>query len=564
MRAEQGGAKLTRRSRRLIAGGAAVLALAGQLVLANTRASTTVDVPESDVVATCDPNHKVDQTPALLAFIDAHDAPGTVLRFKQNGCYWINNVIDIENKHDLTFNGNGATFKTIDAGFGTRPSDPRLDRVWPRIRSMWRFEGGYNLTLKNLSILGSNGGPNAAIDPRTGRPFRWDFHCPSADPPNPFCLEAQAGVTLFGVNPENKGDFGAVIDGVTVRYTFGFGIELHGWGAHLLNRNIIVRNSMIERAGSMALVAQNVDGARFEHNVLITPRRSMFNIEPPTPGMPSYNVTVDRNLMIDEDDPNDTKSGHFYMFANGGNTDARVEHITISNNQLVNQPVNAYINLGDDLKNRHTSRRDINIINNVSNLGHGAPFPDQAPIRAEGVIGLTVRGNTQSIQPNQRNYGVSVYGIDGATSDDIVVKDNHFDNALGALYTDPAVASSTVCNNRVGLNDQVDQPCSTARRGGRGPEIVVPGDGSKISGGQFLSATAPPGTTRVEYLISGGYFYLTHLGDALKTGYGWVYSWNTQGPRRFPDRWYWLKVRAFDSAGHHVDSPQILVTVRNG
>jgi hypothetical protein len=548
----------------LIAGGAAALALAGQVVVDNTGAATIVDVPESAVVATCDSNAKVDQTPALLRFIDDHDAPGTVFRFKPNGCYWINNIIDIENKHDLTFNGNGATFKTIDAGFNTRPSDPRLDRVWPRIRSMWRFEGGYNLTLRNLTIVGSNGGPNAAIDPRSGRPFRWDFHCPSADPPHPFCLEGQAGVTLFGVNPENKGDFGAVIDGVTVRYTFGFGIELHGWGAHALNRNIIVRNSKIERAGSMALVAQSVDGARFENNVLITPRRSMFNIEPPTPGMPSYNVTVDHNLMIDEDDETDTKQGHFYMFANGGNTDARVEHITISNNQLINIPVNAYINLGPDLKGRRTSRRDIKIVDNVSNIPHGAPFSDQAPIRAIGVDGLVVRGNTQAIQPNQRNYGVSVYGIDGATSNHIVVADNHFDNSLGALYTDPAVADATVCNNRVGLDDQVDRPCVTAaRRADRGPEIVVPGDGSIIRGGRFLSASAPPGTTRVEYLISGGYFYLTHLGNASKTGYGWVYSWNTQGPRQFPNRKYWLKVRAYDAAGNHVDSPQIQVAVRN-
>jgi hypothetical protein len=315
----------------------------------------------------------------------------------------------------------------------------------------------------------------------------------------------------------------------------------------------------------MALVAQNVDGAVFENNVLITPRRSMFNIEPPTPGMPSLNVVVNRNLMIDEDDPTDTKSGHFYMFANGGNTDARVENIRISNNQLVNQPVNAYINLGPDLLDRHTSRKNIQIINNVSNIPHGAPFPDQAPIRAIGVDGLVVRGNTQAIQPNQRNYGVSVYGIDGALSSNITVTDNHFANALGALYTDPSIPGALVCNNRVGLDDQVDEPCTTlAGQGVRGPKIVVPGDGKVISGGQFLSAAAPSSTTRVEYLISGNsYFYRTHLGDATKTGYGWVYSWNTLGSRSFPNGKYWLMVRAFDAHGTSLDSPQVQVTVRN-
>jgi hypothetical protein len=554
-----------RRGRTLIALGTATLALAGSVVSGTTRAATVVDVPPSAVVATCAPDAKVDQTAALLAFVRAHDEPGTTFRFKRDGCYWINNTINIVNAHDLTFDGNGATFKTIDAGFNTVPSDPALDRVWPRLRSMWRFAGGYNLTLRHMTILGSNGGPNAAIDPRTGQPFRWDFHCPEVEPPHPFCLEAQAGVTIFGVNSGNQGAWGARVDGVTVRYTFGFGIELHGWGEHALNRKIEVRNSKIQRTGSMALLAQNVDGAVFENNVLITPRRSMFNIEPPTPGMPSYNVVVNRNLMIDEDDPNDTKHGHFFMFANGGNPDARVENITISNNQLVNQPVNAFINLGEGPFDRHTTRRNIRIINNVSNIDHGAPFSDQAPIRAVGVVGLEVRGNTQAIQPNQRNYGVSVYGLDGATSSNIVVKDNHFANALGALYTDPAIPGAVVCNNRVGLEDQVDAACTTiaARDGIKGPKIIVPGEGSIITGGRFLSAAAPSWTTRVEYLISGGFFYLTHLGEATRTGYGWVYQWNTVGPRAFPNRDYWLKARAFDASGHFIDSPQVRVTVRN-
>jgi hypothetical protein len=227
--------------------------------------------------------------------------------------------------------------------------------------------------------------------------------------------------------------------------------------------------------------------------------------------------------------------------------------------------VNAFINLGNEMGDqRHTTRKNIRIINNISNIDHGAPFPDQAPIRAIGVVGLEVRGNTQAIQPNQRNYGVSVYGINGARSSDIVVKDNHFDNSLGALYTDPSIPDALVCNNRVGLSDQVDLPCTTAARQRiTGPKVVVPGEGSVISGGKLLSVSAPPSTTRVEYLISGGYFYLTHLGNAKKTGYGWVYSWNTQGPREFPNREYWLRVRAFDARGNHVDSPQVQVTVRN-
>ena len=557
-----GSKALTRRGRWLAVLVAVSVAFAGQLMPETTKAATLVDVPESAVVATCNPAAKVDQTPRFLAWLKAHDDPGTTIRFKAGGCYWMNNVVDILDLHDLTFDGNGATFKTYSAGYDMLPSDQRLNRVWPRLRSMWRFEGGYNLVLKNMTILGSNGGPNAGIDPRNGQPFRWDYYCPDVDQPDTFCMEGQAGVTLFGVNHENKGQWGAKVENVTVKYVFGDSINLHGWGDHMPNRKIEVRNSTFERAGRIGVVPQVVNGALFENNIINTPRRSMTVIEPWAPNQGSFNVTFDRNRFIDEDDPTDTKTGHAYMFANGGNTDARVENITYSNNTLLNQQVTTYINLGPQLSRRHTSRKNIKIINNTSNITVGSPFPDQAPIRAAGIIGLEVRGNSQPIQPNQRNFGVSVYGAGDGPSSGIVVKDNHFANALGALYTDPAIPTATVCNNRVGLDRAVDRACPvvpTVRN--VPPTIVVPRAGATISGNTMVSAAAPTWARRVEYLISGRpFFYLAPLGNATETRYGWVYAWGSQ---KIPDGTYWLKARAYDPLGNHVDGPQIEVQVRN-
>jgi hypothetical protein len=554
---------LTRRDRWLIVLVAVAVAFAGQLMPERTKAATLVDVPESAVVASCNPAAKVDQTPAFLAWLKAHDDPGTTIRFKAGGCYWMNNVVDILNLHDLTFDGNGAVFKTYSAGYDMRPSDQRLNRVWPRLRSMWRFEGGYNLVLKNMTILGSNGGPNAAIDPRNGRPFRWDFYCPDVDQPDTFCMEGQAGVTLFGVNHENKGQWGAKVENVKVQYVFGDSINLHGWGDHMPNRRIEVRNSTFERAGRIGVVPQVVNGALFENNVIITPRRSMTVIEPWAPNQGSFNVTFDHNRFIDQDDPTDTKTGHAYMFANGGNTDARVENITYSNNTLLNQQVTTYINLGPQLSRRHTSRKNIRIINNTSDITVGSPFPDQAPIRAAGIVGLEVRGNRQPIQPNQRNFGVSVYGAGDGPSSGIVVKDNHFANALGGLYTDPAIPAATVCNNRVGLDSSVDRACAVTPtvRPNPPPKIMVPSAGAAISGNTIVSAATAFSARRVEYLISGRpFFYLAHLGDAKETPYGWVYTWSSQ---KVPDGTYWLKARSYDPLGNHQDGPQIEVQVRN-
>ena len=143
----------------------------------------------------------------------------------------------------------------------------------------------------------------------------------------------------------------------------------------------------------------------------------------------------------------------------------------------------------------------------------------------------------------------------------MVVKGNHFANALGALYTDPAIPGSTVCDNRVGLDDLVDQACVAPAVQSQLPTIVVPAAGSTVSGNTVLSARAAASSRRVEYLISGlPVFYLAHLGDATQSPYGWVYSWASQ---RFPDGTYYLKARAFDRLGNHVDGPQITVTVRN-
>jgi hypothetical protein len=381
-------------------------------------------------------------------------------------------------------------------------------------------------------------------------------------------MEGQAGVTLFGVNHENKGRWGAKVENVTVKYVFGDSINLHGWGDHMPNRKIEVRNSTFERAGRIGVVPQVVDGALFENNQIITPRRSMTVIEPWAPNQGSFNVTFDHNRFIDEDDPTDTKTGHAYMFANGGNTDARVENITYSNNTLLNQQVTTYINLGPQLSRRHTSRKNIRIINNTSNITVGSPFPDQAPIRAAGIIGLEVRGNSQPIQPNQRNFGVSVYGAGDGPSRGIVVRDNHFANALGGLYTDPAIPAATVCNNRVGLDSAVDRACpvipgrSAAMASDSRPKIVVPRASATITGNTSISASAAPWARRVEYLISGWpFFYLAHLGDATETRYGWVYTWASQ---KLPDGTYWVKARAYDPLGNHVDGPQIEVTVRSG
>src|SRR4051812_35477005 len=67
---------------------------------------TEVPVP-ADVADDC----STDATEAIIAWIASYP-DGTRFEFGSNGCYRIEGVLEIRNRNRLTFDGNGATFRS--------------------------------------------------------------------------------------------------------------------------------------------------------------------------------------------------------------------------------------------------------------------------------------------------------------------------------------------------------------------------------------------------------------------------------------------------------------------
>jgi hypothetical protein len=89
--------------------------------------------------------------------------------------------------------------------------------------------------------------------------------------------------------------------------------------------------------------------------------------------------------------------------------------------------------------------------------------------------------------------------------------------------------------------------------------VVLPSAGANLSGNQYLDATASPGTTQVEYRVTGNGLTNDVVAVATPTLYGWLAAFDT---RTVPNGTYSLQSVA-TSGGLTGTSPAVTVTVDN-
>jgi acetyl esterase len=90
--------------------------------------------------------------------------------------------------------------------------------------------------------------------------------------------------------------------------------------------------------------------------------------------------------------------------------------------------------------------------------------------------------------------------------------------------------------------------------------VVLPSNGSTLSGTQYLDATTSPGLTKVQYELSGGGLTDSVIATATPTLYGWLASWNSTS---VPNGTYTLQSVATDNLAETTSSSPITVTVNN-
>lgn len=89
--------------------------------------------------------------------------------------------------------------------------------------------------------------------------------------------------------------------------------------------------------------------------------------------------------------------------------------------------------------------------------------------------------------------------------------------------------------------------------------VVLPSNGATLSGKQYLDAIASPGTTHVQYELTGGTLHGDVIATASPTLYGWLAAWDTT---TVPNGTYTLQSAA-TSGGLLGTSPGVTITVNN-
>lgn len=223
---------------------------------------------------------------------------GSTVSFAEGGCYGQDDSLWVTDRHNLTFAGNGSTFRFVTTG-----------RNKTYFRSNWRVRRGSGLTFRDMEVVGAcapgqcqNGTPPPELDGYGQHGFN---------------LESTAGPTIERVHIHD-----VLSDGVEAQGTLDPNV---GWdGAP--TTNLTIRNSRIERAGRMLIGITNLDGGLIADNYIGNGPEVGIDVEVDHPGFMGRNIRILRNTF---------ENIHVQAFANGGiGSDPLVGNILIEGNVM--------------------------------------------------------------------------------------------------------------------------------------------------------------------------------------------------------------------------------------
>ena len=240
-------------------------------------------VPEA-IASDC----SVDVTPALQGWF-ATVPDGSVIRFAAGGCYRIDGTLELENRRDLTFGGNGATFRAGVTGAAHR--------------AQWRFIAGRGIVIRDMTIVGANdaGGTPSAFNEE---------------------LQHQHAIDMRGVT-------GLKVSNVAVRNVYGDCFYIGPGDDWAWSRDVAITGSTCSKSGRMGVA---VTAGR---NVAVT--GSTFDLV----GLTSITVepnggsTGGRDLMIKNNIIGD--SGHWTFAVVGYSGGGYIDNITVSGNTILDR-----------------------------------------------------------------------------------------------------------------------------------------------------------------------------------------------------------------------------------
>lgn len=396
-------------------------------VNAAARPSSTIAIPSS-IPADCSRDVTTDLRNYVNFFGDNH-----VFSFAANGCYVVNGLLDFDGKHDITFEGNGATIKIATNGseFCPPPTDPNnpscSKSVNPeRSRHLWQFLNSRNITFHNLIVRGPNpciGSDACAYDANREAQHFW----------------------IIGSGSNN-----VVLDNVQGYRALGDFVFVSG------ANNVAIKNSNFDSDGRMALTTNSGNTIVYDHNTVSNPRRSTWDIEPTSFSGPPVDV---KNITYSNNTISAGYPGFFFISDTGGQQNA--DNILIYNNHLRGKDLSfheANDNQGWPI------RKNFRIIGNSSDTAFDGSGPG-SPIFIQRANGVEVRDNTYAVTPGRNLQSVT---IDDTTN--TWITGNSVDGATHSLFvynfSDSVGPSSKFCisNNKIGSPPSLEGsivPCTT-------------------------------------------------------------------------------------------------------
>ncbi|HEV2068500.1 MAG TPA: right-handed parallel beta-helix repeat-containing protein [Acidimicrobiales bacterium] len=305
-----------------------------------------------------------DVTDQLLKFF-AGVPDGSTITFPAGARYRIEGILHIFDRHDLTFDGNGAEFfATTDGAEVAPPESDRTFALWPRGRRHWMIDNSERITLKNMKVQGAN--PNAGP---------WNGAYVSE-------YEAQHGIQFSRSS--------GLLEGVTVSDTYGDLVSVSEW-----SHDVTIRNSKLVRSGRQGITIDGATDVVIEGNTVGEIGRSLFDLEPSIANREVHRVRIANNQV-------GRANGAFIAALGRG----RVNDVTVRDNKLTGVSMSAHVRAGRDPDGVRTRRANWVIIDNVSDKPSGSP---QAMMRFWGVDGVTVSGNSQPIATTQSRKAVETW-----------------------------------------------------------------------------------------------------------------------------------------------------------
>ena len=378
--------------------------------------------PPAGIATDC----SVDVTPKLNRWI-ASVPDGSTLSFAPGGCYRIEKTVLIKDRHGLTLEGNGATFRAFTDGTGYV--------VNPQTRNHFHLWGGSDYTVRNLRVQGVN------TDHR--------YHAEYA---------GQRGFRLAGVQ-------GALLENLVIDEVRGDFIEVDPdyYDTWRWSSDVMVRNSTFDYSGRQGFTITGGWHVTFRDNHIAGVALSVFDIEPDSgtshdaKGFPTYGGAADVHIL-----DNDVGPGGVLFFGNAVlHENVTVRDIEISGNRLRGIALNVWA-VGHEKRpyKRYT------ITNNTSDFAYAGP---RGAIELLYVEGAVVSGNRV---PFYFGSTLPEVAVKTWSSTDVVVTKNRFPGArvvlrkdkdrFGARWRGAAGGEHVTCGNRFGEPGKltVDQVCS--------------------------------------------------------------------------------------------------------